>query len=551
MTLTALLILLALPDGPSFAEVTERSGIAFVASHGSRQKDWITEVNGSGVALFDYDADGDLDIYFVNGSISGPGIAGKAPGNVLYRNDGDWRFRDVTRETGVGDTGWGHGTAVADVDNDGDLDLYVTNRGPNVLYLNRGDGTFERARDSGAEDAGWGSCACFADFDGDGLVDLFVANYIDRFQRVAAKRRGSPDCTYKGKAVFCGPGGLKPAHDVLLLNAGGGRFRDASEAWGLRRVEPGFGLGALVVDIGRDGRPDLLVANDTQANFLFLNAGGRRFQEAALFLGLAYNDYGVAQAGMGLASGDVRGLGRTDIFVTNFEDDTNTLYLVGSDGRFFMEGTFPAGLGGPSYRHLGWGTFCFDAEGDGDLDLFVANGHVMPQMDEVRSSPGYRQRNQLFVNDGRGTFREAKDAGLTAKESSRGAACGDLDGDGDPDIVVTNMDGRPTLLENRSAPATWLAVRLRGGPSNRAAIGARVVLAYSTRRAERTIQSGMSYASQCELAARFALGDTEKVDAIEVFWPSGLVETFPGFPCPRPVHRVTLVEGSGKLSPKR
>ncbi len=536
-----------------FVDVTERTGIAFRHVCGSAEKDWIVEVNGSGVALLDHDGDGDLDVYLVNGSVldAAPQAAERGDRdspyrNSLFRNEGGWRFTDVTDEAGVGDTGWGCGVAVADIDNDGHLDLHVTNLGPNVLYRNLGDGRFERLRHSGAEHPGWGAGASFADFNRDGLVDIYLANYVE-FDRAETTPRSAGKCLYKGVPVFCGPGGLRPAHDVLLLNLGGGRFRDASEAWGVRAAGAAYGLGTLVVDVQRDGFPDVIVANDTMANFCFINEGGERFSEAGLFLGLAYNDYGVAQAGMGLASGDTRGLGLDDIFVTNFEDDVNTLYLAERGRALFTDGTYAAGLGGASYRYLGWGTFFLDADGDADLDLFVANGHVSPQMDGVRSSIGYRQRNQLFVNDGRGSFRLAAPvagSGLEVAKSSRGAACGDLDGDGDLDIVVSNIDDTPTVLENRFArkDVEWIAIRLRGTRSNRAAIGARVTLTAAGRTQERTVQSGSSYASQSELAARFAVPSRKAIERIRIEWPSGLVEDFP--PETARTSDIVLTEGS-------
>src|SRR2546425_1132601 len=336
---------------PRFEDVTEHSGIHFKHVSGSAEKDYILEVNGSGVALFDFDGDDDLDIYFVNGSKLDFSPGEKRPRDALYRNDGGWKFMDVTDASGVGDEGWGFGVAVADVDNDGDLDFYVTRWGPNALYLNRGDGTFEKAKSSGAEDPEhWGSSASFADFNRDGLVDLFVANYVE-FDREKTKRRGDPSCVYKGVPIFCGPGGLNPAPDSFFINEGSAHFRNATKEWGVSDAPPSYGLATLVVDVNRDGYPDLLVANDTRRNYCFVNEGGRRFREAGIYLGLAYNDYGVAQASMGLASGDIRGLGLDDIFVTNFEDDTNTLYLASPDGQF-SEGTYPAGLGSESYAYL-------------------------------------------------------------------------------------------------------------------------------------------------------------------------------------------------------
>ncbi len=554
----------ALAEGaaPIFVDITDQTGIDFRHQCGSLEKDYILEVNGSGVALFDYDNDGDLDIYFVNGSSMPAALLGKAgplarppARGRLYRNDGGFHFTDVTEPAGVGEEGWGCGAAVADADNDGHLDLFIANLGPDALYLNDGSGAFRKLERSGLEDSRWGSSAAFADFDRDGWVDLYVANYVD-FDLDRIKPRGeNPGCVYKGVPVFCGPGGLVPAADAFYLNSGRrpsgefAGFREAASAWGVDQAAPAYGLGAAVVDANRDGWPDVYVANDTMANYLFLNDKGKGFREAALYFGLAFNDRGTAQAGMGIAAGDGRGSGAEDIVVTNFEDDTNTYYRAGADG-FFSDETWTSGLGQASYRYLGWGVFFFDADLDGDLDLFVANGHVAPQADQMRSSPGYRQPNQLFLNDGKGRFEDASaraGPGLETVKSSRGAAFGDLDGDGDPDIAISNIDDRPTILENRGLPRNvgeppnhWIAFRLTGTASNRAAIGARVSIAAGGRMQVRRVQSGGSYASQSELLARFGLGSADKIDSLRVDWPSGRTEEY----TPRPVDQVhDLIEG--------
>ncbi len=545
--------LLAAPGGslPTFHDVAERAGIDFVHASGSREKDYILEVNGSGVVLFDCDGDGDLDIYFPNGSRLDLKTGEAPPRDALYRNDGNWRFRDVTLAAGLGDARWSCGAAAADVDNDGDQDLFVANFGPDVLYLNRGNGTFEEKTGAGVEDPRWGSSCSFADVDGDGLVDLFVANYLE-FDRASVRRRGEdPACVYKGFPIFCGPGGLPAAHDSLFLNRGGAKFADASDSWGVRGVSPAYGLGVLFVDVNRDGRPDVLVANDTMANHLFLNEGGRKFLEAGLYLGLAYNEYGTPQASMGVTAGDVRGFGREDIFITNYEDDTNT-YHRADEGGFFTDATWSSGLGEPSYKHLGWGTFFFDADLDGSLDLFVANGHLTPDADRMRSSPGYRQRCQLFLGDGTGRFREETDRagpGFAVRRSFRGAAAGDLDGDGDFDVVVSAIDERPLVLENRGvgaggAPeAAWVALRLRGTRSNRDGIGARVRILAAGRWREHVVRSASGYASQCEMAARFGLGTAQEFARVEVEWPSGLREAFAA---PALRTMILLVEGTGR-----
>ena len=525
-------------------DVAPARGIDFVHSCGSKDKDWILEVNGSGVALLDADSDGDLDIYFVNGSLFDLAPDAPRPRNRLYRNDGDWKFSDMTDSAGVGDAGWGSAASVADVDNDGHLDLYVTNFGPNALYFGRGDGTFERLR-RGVEDPGWSTSASWADFDRDGRLDVYVVNYLDFAQR-PEKKRGSTSCTYKAQAIFCGPGGWPAAQDRLYRGLPNGHFEDVTERWGVLAAGPSFGLGSLVVDVQNDGFPDVIVANDTQKNFCFANISGNTLREAGLYYGIAYNDYGVGQGSMGLTSGIVHD-GRLAVFTTNFEDDTNTLYEL--DDGLFTEATTRAGLAHASYRYLGWGTFFFDPDGDGDLDLFVANGHVAPQADAMPSSLGYAQRNQLFVNDGDGAYTESRavGAGLELVRSSRGAAFGDLDGDGDEDIVVSNVDGSPDLLENVSRQAARVSVRLRGTRSNRAAIGARVIIETNEtppRRQERTVQSGMSFASQCELTIRFGFGATAPALArLLVVWPSGITETFPP---PSVGKTIDIVEGTGQ-----
>ena len=544
---------------PRLVDITERCGVDFVHRAGSAEKDWIAEVNGSGVALFDCDADGDLDIYFVQcGEDLSRRHAGLNSSNRLYRNDGKWRFTDITSASGTGDPGWGSGACVGDVDGDGRLDLYVTNLGPNVLFLGRAGGHFERAEASGCADPAWSIGASFVDIDQDGHLDLYVANYL-QFSTRPEKRRGSKTCTYKGVEIFCGPGGLQPAHDSLFLGRGDGSFRDVSEALGVRSVTPSFGMGTLAVDIDRRGALDLFVANDTEPNFAFVGGQGR-LREAAVFLGLAYNDYGVEQAGMGLAAafldgtftGDAGDPARESIFVTHFEDDTNTLYRP--RGELWAEETWAAGLGTDSYRYLSWGTFFFDVDGDGDEDLYVANGHVAPQADRIRSSLGYRQRDQLFVNDGEGRFRDLAAAlpeGETHKSSSRGAAFGDLDGDGDPDVVVSNIDAAPTILENLSG-GRHLAIRLVSesktqASSNRAAVGALVTLHIGDRRSRRRVRSGGSFASQSELVLRFGLGDHDRAELAHVLWPSGREEVFQLAPS---LARKVLVEGQGQSPAK-
>jgi hypothetical protein len=524
---------------PQFRDVTEASGVAFRNVCGCLEKDWVLEVNGSGVVLFDYDGDGKLDIFLVNGSKLDP-PHGKGPGDpppsdALFRNLGGMRFQDVTAEAGLTESAWGCGAAAGDYDNDGDRDLYVANYGRDCLWRNNGDGTFtDVTEQSGADDPYWGSSCTFVDVDRDGFLDIFVVNYLE-FDPEKVKRRGQdPNCQYKGQLILCGPIGLPPAPCTLYRNRGDGTFEDVSESSGIRSVnlaEATYGLGVVPFDADGDGWPDLYVANDTCPNLLFRNRGDGTFEEVGALAGVAFSDEGQAQAGMGV---DAVFLGeREDLFVVNYEDDRNTFYQndgTGGGQVFFTETTSAIGLAEPCFKNLGWGTFFFDADFDGDQDLFIAQGHVIKQADQVAGSPGWLQANKLFVNDGEGKFRDATaeaGPGLGVVKSSRGAACGDLDGDGDLDIVISDIDEGATVLENVTKGAGhWLAVRVVGSKANRDGLGAVVELEADGRVQRRRIRSAASYASQSESLARFGLGEVDEVTALQVVWPGGGVEAF-------------------------
>lgn len=539
---------------PQFVDVTREAGIDFVNVSGGAEKDYVIEVNGGGVALLDHDLDGDLDIFLVNGSKLDPphgeGTTGTPPSDALYENLGDLRFREVTREAGLTESAWGCGVTVGDYDNDGDPDIFVANYGRDTLWQNTGKGTFvDVTEKAGTTDPHWGSSCAFVDYDRDGHLDLFIVNYLD-FDPAKIRRRGTdPNCQYKGLPILCGPIGLPPAPCTLYRNRGDGTFEDVSESSGIRDVnleEATYGLGVCVLDADQDGWLDLYVANDTRPNLLFRNRGDGTFEELGLRMGLALNDEALAQAGMGVDARFPLDVAREDLFVVNYEDDSNTYYRNDGQG-FFTEMTGPLGLSGPCFKFLGWGAFFFDAELDGDQDLFIAQGHVVPQANEIRSSPGYRQPNKLFLQEEDGRFSDASreaGPGFEVILSSRGAAHGDLDGDGDSDLVIHNIDAPATLLVNHGPPRhAWLAVRVRGTKSNRDGLGAVVALHAGGRVQRRRIRAGSSYASHSETVARFGLGSTRQVERLEVTWPTGRTETYavPG------VDRVLeVVEGQGE-----
>ena len=511
-------------DKPAwFTDVTQTSGVDFVNVCGSPGKEYILDSMGAGVALFDADEDGDLDLYFVQGSTREHALKRTNPRrNRLYRNDGALRFVDVTDEAGVGDSGWGHGCAVADVDGDARLDLFVANWGPNVLYRNVGEGRFEDAtKSAGVGDDGWGTSAAFGDPDLDGDLDLYVCNYL-RFDWKRPPPKGEG---WKGVPNYSGPTGLTPQPDLYYENDGRGRFRDATEERGFAAPPPAFSLAVVWLDADSDGDPDLYVANDTTPNTLFRN-DGERFVEIAVTAGLAYNADGAAQAGMGIAPGDSNQDGLEDLFVTNFAFDHNTLYANLGDG-FWDAAAARGPLQNDSYLPMGWGCVFADLDGDRDDDLVVANGHLYPGVDEspsLRENSPYRQRRHLYLNQGRGRFEEVgasagKDFGTPA--CGRGLAKGDLDGDGDIDLVATNIDDRPAILRNDAPPRRWLRVRLEQPDGNRFAIGARVSVTADGITTHRTVRGAESYLSHGDLRLSFSLADSASAD-VTVRWPDGV-----------------------------
>jgi hypothetical protein len=491
---------------PQLVDVRAASGIEFVHDSGDAEKRTILSSLGGGVALFDFDGDADLDVYLV-----------KKGANELYRNLGDFRFESVTDQAGVSAEGWNIGCAAADFDNDGLQDLYVTRIGANVLYRNRGDGTFEDVTAAvGVGSEGFSTSAGFFDAEGDGDLDLYVASYVAPKQSFP-EPGSEPTCQWLGLAVMCGPRGLEGQNDVFYRNEGT-RFVDATKESGLEDPIAAYGIGVVSFDYDGDGDADLYVANDTNPNFLFRNDGRGRFEEVGLLSGAAYSGAGAAQAGMGVDFGDSNADGHLDIFVTNFSHETNTLYL-GSASGLFTDVTEEVGLSTPSLGPLGWGTRFLDLDGDGDEDLFVANGHVYPDVEKVDATTSYRQRSQIFWNDGGGGFTEAPWS--SEARSYRGAAFGDLDSDGDPDVVASAIDERPALYRNDfDRGAHFLGLVLVGKRNNRDGAGARVRLLSSGSAQSKEAHASGSVLSSNDPRLLFGLGRVEEVE-VEVRWPGG------------------------------
>ena len=523
-TYYALLALAACAPTPDltpvlFTDVTAACGLDFRMHSGGQVKNYIIEAKGGGGAFLDYDGDGWLDIYLVNGSrLEGYPDSTAAPTNALYRNMGDGTFANYTRTAGVGDTGWGMGCATADYDQDGDLDLYVTNYGPNVLYRNEGNGQFrDVGQAAGVDLAGWSTGASFGDYDGDGDPDLYVAQYLHFAPERVPPRGGM----WKGVLVFAGPLGLPGAQDVLYRNESNGQFRDVTRQTKVGQFAPTYGLSALFCDYDQDGDPDLYVANDSAPNFLYRNEGNGQFRDVGVEAGAALSAEGGAQAGMGIAYGDYDGDGDGDLLVTHFEDDYNTLYGNQGNGRFAVVSA-AAGLAEPSLPHLSFGTCFLDYDNDQDQDLFVANGHVYPQIRHL-APDGYAEPNQLFANQGPASayrFAEVAAGDVSSPAVSRGAAKGDYDNDGDVDILVFNLDGPPQLLRNDGGnQRNWLSLRLVGG-----GLGAKVTIASGGVEQTTEIVSGGSFLSHSDGRVHFGLGFNQAADWIEIRWPSGRVQ---------------------------
>ncbi len=503
-------------------DVTEQTGITFQHTDGSCGRYHIVETVCAGLALFDYDNDGDEDIYFLNGGALRGTRFETPPKNALYRNDGGWRFTDVTEQSGLGDTGHALGVAVADYDGDGDLDVYVTNFGPNVLFRNDGNGRFtdvtRQARVGDGDKVGAG--ANFLDVDKDGDLDLYASSYV----AFTYENHQAP--TVSGYPVYVGPRVYQPMCDSLFRNDGKGVFTDISEASGIA-AHPGTGMGTVCFDYDDDGDTDIYVANDMMENFLFCNDGSGRFEEVGLLSGVSYNMNGEKMGSMGVGCGDYDNDGLLDLYVTAYQQQFPSLYQNLGDG-VFEDVTFLSGAGAGTIHTVTWGNEFVDFDNDGDRDLFVALGHIQDNKEHYDKRASYLARNILYMNNGKGAFVNVSDSsgdGMTPKLSSRGSAFGDLDNDGDIDAVIQNSRSRPTILRNDSpAPGHWLQVRLRGTGANRHGIGARVKVVAGDLTLYDEVHSGRGYQSHYGLRLHFGLGRHRTVDRVEVRWIGGGVD---------------------------
>jgi enediyne biosynthesis protein E4 len=541
-------------DGPVvFEDAAEKAGLThWTHTMGSKDKKYIIETNGSGVCLLDYDNDGWLDIFLVNGSTF-DAMDGKAtpPHAALFHNNHDGTFTEVAEKAGVTNDRWGFGCAVADYDNDGWPDIYITNWGQNRLYRNNHNGTFtDMAEKAGVQVGGWSTGATWGDYDGDGHLDLFVPGYVhfDRNNLPSGGGSGVADsfCTFRGVQVNCGPRGLKGEPDHLFHNNGDGTFADVSAKAGVGDAPGYYGLSSLFVDINNDGKVDLLVADDSTPNYLYINKGDGTFEDDSYASGYALNEAGRETASMGIAAGDFENNGQVDVFNTTFSDDYKPLYRNEGDANM-TDISYQMGIAAISVPFLGWGDAFFDYDNDGWKDLMMADGHVYPQVDQHPWGTSWAQRPMLFHNVGGKKFEPVpatEGTGLADVISGRGLAAGDLFNDGKLDVVINVMDGHPVLLRNVSPDKNhWLELKLAGGEkSPRDAVGATVYVTANGMKQRGDVLSGGSYCSSSDPRPHFGLGQATKVDDVEVHWPSGSVEHF----TVRGVDRiVTITEGSG------
>jgi len=538
-----------------FEDISETSGLTkWRHTMGTPEKKYILETVGSGVGLIDYDNDGWLDIYLVNGATY-DSLAGRSapPSAALFHNNHDGTFTDVTAKAGVANQRWGFGVAIADYDNDGWPDIYLSNFGKNRLYHNNHDGTFtDVAEHAGVALGNWSTGATWGDFDGDGRLDLFVPGYV-RYDLSGEPGRGSGlsngFCQFRGVSVMCGPRGLKGEGDHLFRNNGDGTFSDVSEATGTADKQAYYGLASLFIDVNNDGKVDLLVADDSTPNYLYLNTGKGRFDDASFASGYSLNSESRETATMGIAAGDISHSGRIDLYSTTFSDDYKPLYHNDGDASF-TDVSYSMGIAEPTIPFLGWGTAFFDYDNDGWLDLMEANGHVYPQVDQQNWGTSWAQR-PLLLHNHHGKLElvpPVEGSGLAKLSVGRGLAYGDLFNDGKIDVVINNLDGAPSFLRNVDKNTNhWVELKMVGGPrSPRDAVGATVYLMANGFRQRGDVVSGGSFASTSDPRLHFGLGTATAIDGLEVHWPSGLIEKIklPGMDA-----IFMVVEGSGRGTP--
>jgi hypothetical protein len=541
------------PLGVSFVNVGRQAGFNVKTIFGGEHKNkYLLETTGCGVAFYDYDNDGWLDVFLVNGTRLESFPAGQEPISRLFKNNRDGTFTEVTQKAGVGHTGWGQGVCIGDYDNDGYDDLFVAYFGKNVLYHNNGNGTFtEVSAKAGVATSGkrWNTGCAFVDYDRDGKLDLFVANYIDMDLATAPVPESGP-CLYKGEMVACGPPGLQGGKNILFHNNGDGTFTDVSESAGILGATGTYGLGVLTADLDNDGWPDIYVADDSTASALYQNRKNGKFVDIALEAGCALSPDGKPQAGMGISAADYDLDGNLDLVKTNFAGDTPSLYH-NLGAASFEDTTFPAGLGAHT-QFLGWGCGFFDFDNDGWPDILICNGHVYPEVEHLTTEAGYAQRKLLYRNLRNGRFEDVSfnaGPGISEPIAARGCAFGDFDNDGDIDMVVNPVNDYPQLLRCDSQTGNnWIKVRTIGTKSNRSGIGAR--LKCVTRVAGETkphqqideVRSGGGYFSQSDLRVHFGIGRAEKIELLEVRWPSGQIDTLKDV---KPNQVIYVKEGEG------
>ncbi|MGB7434407.1 MAG: CRTAC1 family protein [Candidatus Acidiferrum sp.] len=541
------------PVGVNFVNTAKASGLNAKTIFGGEHKNkYLLETTGCGVAFYDYDNDDWLDIFLVNGTRLEGFPAGQEPTNHLFKNNRDGTFSDVTIKAGLAHSGWGQGVCIGDYDNDGWEDLFVTYFGKNVLYHNNGDGTFTNVSEkSGVAGGGkrWNTGCAFVDCDRDGKLDLFIANYIDMDLATAPVPESGP-CLYKGIMVACGPPGLNGGKNLLYRNNGDGTFTDVSQSAGIVQANGTYGLGVLTADFDNDGWPDIYVADDSTASCLYQNQKNGKFLDIAIDAGCALSADGKPQAGMGVSAGDYDLDGNLDIVKTNFAGDTPTLYHnLGKDT--FEDATFPAGLGLHT-QYLGWGCGFFDFDNDGWPDILICNGHVYPEVEQLRTEAGYAQRKLLYRNLRNGRFEDISfkaGPGISDPSPSRGCAFGDFDNDGDIDFVVNSANDLPQLVRcDSTLENNWIKVRPIGTKSNRSGIGTRLRCVVQMPGGSKPhqqideVRSGGGYLSQSDLRVHFGIGKAQKIDLLELRWPSGLVETLKDL---QPNQLIYVKEGEG------